>query len=734
MLFRSGDDFVSFEKGRVSGNDKAITIARSHTHGLRLIKTDNRNPNIIPCVLPEDEITYTIDYSRRLDSTTDLGNVVLADILPMGVTFLYEVIKEPVGTAGVYDPITRTITWQLGEVAPGDSGSVSFVVQVNDKAEPSGYLRNRAELRDEMGVLAAARINTPVCCWSDGIIYVDRDATGANIGTSWENAYTDLQSALARAAKGCGGEEIWVAAGLYSPGTRPTDTFTIPDGVSLYGGFAGREPSLEQRNLNAYPSVLSGYISDTTRNETIVTMGHDSLLDGFTVRDAGEEGRAGILGQNVNFVIKNCIIEENKLYGVLANNSNVLVKRCTIKKNGFDGIYHDGNNSKTITIENCRILNNGQNGVYTRLSTPQVYNSQINLNGTDGSPSYGLYLFYPKTGTTIQNNTLVYNANQGIRVTDPNTPVAIRNCILWGNKLSSDQDQMTGNVVAFYSCVYDPNTPNQTTPDLIWKNISCYPEFAYDGDPNATVYRLLPGSPCIDKGDPALSYDGQVDIDGLPRVMGLNVDMGASEFNPDCGDVYNPWDLNADGLVNLYEFAKLSRVWLAHDPNDPAIADPNHSDHEYRTDPNSPGYITLGQREKWYPDGHRFNIAAFGESEYSIDLADLMIFAEDVPWLWTACWRQDILQQQMMTMMFSLPKTGGLKSFAMRSGYATEETKTAEMVSQDAEQKTILGLLEQIDVFIDAGGDDADTWTELKYLLEYTLSEAEDTINQSEMF
>ena len=110
-----------------------------------------------------------------------------------------------------------------------------------------------------------------------------------------------------------------------------------------------------------------------------------------------------------------------------------------------------------------------------------------------------------------------------------------------------------------------------------------------------------------------------------------------------------------------------------------------------------------------------------------------MLF-RSVPWLWTACWRQDILQQQMMTMMFSLPKTGGLKSFAMRSGYATEETKTAEMVSQDAEQKTILGLLEQIDVFIDAGGDDADTWTELKYLLEYTLSEAEDTINQSEMF
>jgi len=72
------------------------------------------------------------------------------------------------------------------------------------------------------------------------VIFVKPGGVGSQDGASWENA-SDLQAALTGAIKG---DEIWVAAGTYKPttGSDRLSTFTLKNGVALYGGFVGHRP------------------------------------------------------------------------------------------------------------------------------------------------------------------------------------------------------------------------------------------------------------------------------------------------------------------------------------------------------------------------------------------------------------------------------------------------------------------------------------------------------------
>ncbi|MFP4277607.1 MAG: InlB B-repeat-containing protein, partial [Wenzhouxiangella sp.] len=122
------------------------------------------------------------------------------------------------------------------------------------------------------------------------IHYVDIDATGANNGSSWADAYTDLQDALAVAVSG---DEIWVAEGLYrpTPGTDATISFVLKDGVGVYGGFASGETQRDERDWVANPTILDGDIDEdgtiAGNSQGLVRAigaGADTVLDGFTIQ------------------------------------------------------------------------------------------------------------------------------------------------------------------------------------------------------------------------------------------------------------------------------------------------------------------------------------------------------------------------------------------------------------------------------------------------------------------
>ncbi|HEX4482118.1 MAG TPA: choice-of-anchor Q domain-containing protein [Rudaea sp.] len=96
------------------------------------------------------------------------------------------------------------------------------------------------------------------------VCFVNGTAAGANTGTTWSDAYQDLNSALTDSH--CG--SIWVARGVYTP-TKGSDrkaTFRLLPGQSVYGGFAGSEDALDERNLTTNVSVLSGDIDQNDAN------------------------------------------------------------------------------------------------------------------------------------------------------------------------------------------------------------------------------------------------------------------------------------------------------------------------------------------------------------------------------------------------------------------------------------------------------------------------------------
>lgn len=95
-------------------------------------------------------------------------------------------------------------------------------------------------------------------CPTNGILYVNALATGANNGSSWANAYTDLQLAL-KSNYCLGITEIWVAKGTYRPTTDANQfaSFVMKNNLAIYGGLAGNETSLSQRNISINPTILS---------------------------------------------------------------------------------------------------------------------------------------------------------------------------------------------------------------------------------------------------------------------------------------------------------------------------------------------------------------------------------------------------------------------------------------------------------------------------------------------
>ena len=428
---------------------------------------------------------------------------------------------------------------------------------------------------------------------SRALYYVDRYAKGANDGSSWADAFTDLQTALAVAVESA---EIYVAQGVYRPDVGgktemgdPNATFEIGNDIILRGGYAGANaPNPNERDVIAYETVLSGdllenddaYISirrmagDPNRVDNsyhVVTI-HDTdsstVLDGFTITGGSAFGNlgdddgngGGICIRAASPLIRDCLIIGNSAatYGggvYMRDRDEPRLVACAIAGNWSEsrggGVYRDWGSEAR--LERCLISGNGAwsdgGGIATHTDGSLTLSNCVISGNVAAEPAVGrgggLYAFMATVTLdycTLTGNMADLGASLAINASSDvgTTATRVSNCILWDAENS----------------IW---TLGEARPEIVYSDVQggwfgagnidadpCFVEPGYWLDQTDTPkdltddlwvdgdYNLMWDSPCVDAGDPCAVPDpGETDFAGRPRSLGAGVDMGAFELRND---------------------------------------------------------------------------------------------------------------------------------------------------------------------------------------------------------
>ncbi len=347
--------------------------------------------------------------------------------------------------------------------------------------------------------------------WHD-TLYVAADGTGD--GSSWSSAYPDLESAMAIANLYSTGH-IWIKNGTYYGNTSSDVAFTMPKGVTLYGGFAGTESDISERDLHSGATVLSG------NNQRAVLLSPVTTTSGNIYDITFADGIA-TNGAVVN--VKN----------------SIRLERCVFENNQVSDPENDAVAYLTQTNIYCSIFRNN-NGSALKINNGQVRNSLIAHNNGNGIIA---------SNSTVDGSDVVCNSGVGI----VNNNTKIRNCIIWRNdsSLSNNNIQrITFSAIEGFGekdsnsnfGISHINRPNEGIGPFFVAPDTTIGPVAEIGD-----WRLSSLSPLVNAGDTIRTGSYVIDLAGDNRFRSGRADIGCYEQDPYVG-IETPAD---DAKVRIY--------------------------------------------------------------------------------------------------------------------------------------------------------------------------------------
>ena len=366
--------------------------------------------------------------------------------------------------------------------------------------------------------------------------YVAWDAAGAGNGSSWGDAYTNIQDAINASTDG---DSIYVKQGTYNLAAQ----LTIGAGTNLTvrGGYVGSgTPGAHSGNPGL--TVLSGPGTSGPWFRVFDINSADCWIEGLTVANGylgnnnPHQHGGGIQLTSSSTVFTNCIIRDNQVVGwadkaggVYATGGSPVFERCQIYDNFNSGSYSAGGaglfSGSSVTFRDCVIKENEHatdGGLrFDGSGTVRLQNCLIARN----AGSHGLYCNGPNV--VIESCTVSGHADISVRRNSGS--VTVTNSILWGNG-----DDLDGTIATLVdSCVRDADTG----PGVIHDD----PQFEYG-------FYLSSGSPCIDANTNATA--ASIGLAGKYTETGAS-DTGNADFgyHYDSGYAISAPDLYVDAAA-----------------------------------------------------------------------------------------------------------------------------------------------------------------------------------------